>query len=500
MLMVSNAGAGRGFIHERTMVVPGLSSPVRNMKFADIDKDGIPELLASDSSRIVLYSISQDKSIFSRTVDSGYTIGSIELADVNRDSVIDVAIASFVVTQPSIPGLVINRLDVYDGRSMFARHDSAIYSSVSDRWRPPFMAAVDINSDGLNELLFAYDTTSIWGTYWMFEYTTEGRTFLYRSFPASISASSYRRIVDFRLTLLTPGGTITLGEIVSSGRNDGGPVPQYDNRYASLAAIDSSLKSSQVATHDSSQWCNAHYWNDYSNKMDCFGKVSLRGEGNELLTTYSYSFGCWQESLFTTTARLNLWELTSPTSAQLIWSKDITGTSYHDFVFMPQLPGYFFAFAGDTLVMFNGNDGSIRRTLADTPVGTKHWDTTFPDKEPRLIVTRSHTIDIYRLDIAVDVPETTIGHLLLSSFTLGVPYPNPFNAQMSIPVKVGHRGRLDIVVYNLLGEAVATLFDGEVELGEHRYNWDATRHASGFYFIRVSFEGKSLTAKALLLK
>ncbi len=500
MLIVSNAGAGRGFIHERTVIVPGMTHPILNMKFADMDKDGVPELLASDSSTAVLYSISQNKTLFTKTVDSGYTIGSIELADVNRDSAIDVTFSSSIVLPISYPAFFANRIDVYDGASRFAHHDSELYIALADDWRSPFTAAVDINDDGVNELLFSYSTTGVTGPWLPLVYYNGGRTLLYRSFPESLSASSDLRTLSLRSMRLTPSGVIALSELWYGRWNDGGPVPLYNVRASSIASVDSSLISSGIATQGHEQRCLSEYHDDYRNRVDCFGRLYLGGEGDELLTTYSHVYRCPLENRYTIAESLSLWELTSPDSAQLIWSRDITGTSYHDFAFMPQLPGHFFAFTGDTLVMFNGTDGSIRKTLTDTPIGTKRWDTTFPDREPHLIATKGDTTDIYRLDIAVEAPESTVGHMLPGSLTLGSPYPNPFNAQMSIPVNISHRGQLDIVVYNLLGQAVATLFEGEVVSGEHRYIWDATGNASGLYFIRVSFEGKSLTAKALLLK
>ena len=61
-------------------------------------------------------------------------------------------------------------------------------------------------------------------------------------------------------------------------------------------------------------------------------------------------------------------------------------------------------------------------------------------------------------------------------------------------------GDMQVEVYNLLGQVVATLTSGYKDAGTHNLTWDATDAASGVYFITLTVSDKKLTRKVLLLK
>ena len=62
-------------------------------------------------------------------------------------------------------------------------------------------------------------------------------------------------------------------------------------------------------------------------------------------------------------------------------------------------------------------------------------------------------------------------------------------------------GRAVLKVFNILGQEIATLYDGVAAAGEyHQVIFDASRLASGIYFSRLEFGGKMQMKKMLLLK
>jgi hypothetical protein len=79
------------------------------------------------------------------------------------------------------------------------------------------------------------------------------------------------------------------------------------------------------------------------------------------------------------------------------------------------------------------------------------------------------------------------------SFALYPALPNPSRGGARIRFDLPRRGRARLVLYNLLGQEVRTLFDGEASPGPHLVPWDASRAASGVYFYRLSFGSKTLT-------
>jgi hypothetical protein len=79
-------------------------------------------------------------------------------------------------------------------------------------------------------------------------------------------------------------------------------------------------------------------------------------------------------------------------------------------------------------------------------------------------------------------------------------YPNPFNAATAISYTLPEQGDVSISIYNLLGQRVATIFEGTQEAGEHTITWDARDFPSGVYFARLEAGGHSENIKMVLLK
>ena len=96
---------------------------------------------------------------------------------------------------------------------------------------------------------------------------------------------------------------------------------------------------------------------------------------------------------------------------------------------------------------------------------------------------------------------TTKSNEVVNTFALSQNYPNPFNPSTVIQFTVPSNGRAVLKVFNILGQEVATLFDGVAAAGEyHQETFDASRLASGIYFSRLEFDGKMQMKKMLLLK
>ncbi len=80
-------------------------------------------------------------------------------------------------------------------------------------------------------------------------------------------------------------------------------------------------------------------------------------------------------------------------------------------------------------------------------------------------------------------------------------YPNPFNPTTTMEFTVPEDGRVSLKIYNMIGQLVATLFDGDVKAGyTQKTIFDASQLSSGVYFSRLQFNDKSLMQKIVLMK
>jgi cyclomaltodextrinase / maltogenic alpha-amylase / neopullulanase len=88
-------------------------------------------------------------------------------------------------------------------------------------------------------------------------------------------------------------------------------------------------------------------------------------------------------------------------------------------------------------------------------------------------------------------------------FELGQAYPNPFNPVTTIPYTLQRNvEELHLSVYNIMGQKVSTLYSGPAQAGSHSINWDASRQASGVYFLHLEAANGTLNSfgKVLLMK
>lgn len=124
--------------------------------------------------------------------------------------------------------------------------------------------------------------------------------------------------------------------------------------------------------------------------------------------------------------------------------------------------------------------------------------TTYQDEVDYLkwwIEERIHWIDenivlLSGVDSAQDnVPQT---------FELLQNYPNPFNGTTRIRFRVPQAAQVELHIYNLQGQWVRTLIDGEVARGTHELLWDGTHHeghmvASGIYIYLLQSTARERT-------
>ena len=87
---------------------------------------------------------------------------------------------------------------------------------------------------------------------------------------------------------------------------------------------------------------------------------------------------------------------------------------------------------------------------------------------------------------------------------LGQNYPNPFNPSTVIPYELSSSSWVRLEVFNLLGQRLALLVDGEQDAGAYRVHWDGTdgagrAAAAGVYLYRLTVGESSQTGRMVLV-
>jgi hypothetical protein len=92
------------------------------------------------------------------------------------------------------------------------------------------------------------------------------------------------------------------------------------------------------------------------------------------------------------------------------------------------------------------------------------------------------------------------GNASPNDFDLSQNYPNPFNPSTTITYDLPARSHVRLRIFNVLGQEVATLVDGNVEAGGHQVQWNAGRLASGVYLYQLKTGGHVETKKMVVLR
>jgi len=106
-------------------------------------------------------------------------------------------------------------------------------------------------------------------------------------------------------------------------------------------------------------------------------------------------------------------------------------------------------------------------------------------------------------------PNSVKEHLIAYDFRLEQNYPNPFGTEQSdthlthIPFTLAKPGNVNLTVFNALGQKIAVLKNGFLRKGRYEVTFnpqDFGRLASGVYYYRLTFNGKSITKPMVFLK
>ncbi len=132
-------------------------------------------------------------------------------------------------------------------------------------------------------------------------------------------------------------------------------------------------------------------------------------------------------------------------------------------------------------------------------------DLTVPTNESPKLRLRYELRDNFNTILAAHEVGDVEVQAIPERFSLGEPYPNPFNAVTTFTLNLNEAGLAHLRIFNVLGQEVATVVNRDLPAGVHHLLWDARDNhgmslTTGVYFARLESAGRTDIRKIVLLR
>jgi len=98
------------------------------------------------------------------------------------------------------------------------------------------------------------------------------------------------------------------------------------------------------------------------------------------------------------------------------------------------------------------------------------------------------------------IDNVTFSDGMPSGYEISTAYPNPFNPSTSFEMRLYEASNLTVKVYNLTGQLVDVIAEGNFTADTHTFTWNAENLASGVYFISTQIGSNVENQKVMLIK
>jgi len=150
---------------------------------------------------------------------------------------------------------------------------------------------------------------------------------------------------------------------------------------------------------------------------------------------------------------------------------------------------------GEQKLIYSFDDGS-NWTSISTPDSIIIFKMIFTDSLHGFGVGSDGAIIKYKPDTATSI--ISLKHRIPEAFYLEQNYPNPFNPSTCVQYTIGNRQFVQLKVYDVLGNEVATLVNKELAAGSYEINFHAGQLSGGVYFYTLS-AGNYFSSKKMIL-
>jgi len=181
-----------------------------------------------------------------------------------------------------------------------------------------------------------------------------------------------------------------------------------------------------------------------------------------------------------------------PVNAILIYVEGTENTYMYSSSFLPTAIG---SASGNGFTADDGNTWLFQESMNLDPMFSVKTDTGWigwapaPWSDNKIYKRTSIIVD--------DISGTDLNNPI--GFKLSQNYPNPFNHATTISYQLAINSKVDLSIYNLLGQKLAQLVNKKQSAATYNIQWNATGFASGVYLYRLAAENGFIETKKLIL-
>ena len=115
------------------------------------------------------------------------------------------------------------------------------------------------------------------------------------------------------------------------------------------------------------------------------------------------------------------------------------------------------------------------------------------------------TIDMGAYEYQGDPQSNDDNEIIIPEITQISNYPNPFNPTTTIKLDLAESGKIELVIYNIKGQKVKTLYSGLSKQGTYDVKWQLRDEngnvvSNGIYLYVLDVNGKKISKKLTVLK
>ena len=112
-------------------------------------------------------------------------------------------------------------------------------------------------------------------------------------------------------------------------------------------------------------------------------------------------------------------------------------------------------------------------------------------------LTPEEVIALYNGDVVTDIEEI---EAVPATYSLSQNYPNPFNPSTKIRFSLAEKSKVELEIYNVIGQKVGVLINSELNSGSHEVEFSNSKLSSGIYLYRLKAGDFVNIKKMILLK